>query len=107
MKEWHRGQTLRMTANPHYWRGAPKLKEVDYEVIPDENTLITSMSSHDIDLWYNASATNYPTASKIGDTRAVLTPFTQYAYLGFNTSRPALSDVRSAGRSPTRPTGNA
>ncbi len=93
VKEWHRGQMLRMVANPHYWRGAPKLSEVDYQVIPDENTLATSMQSHDIDLWNNASAATYPTSSKIPDTRAVLTPFTQYAYVGFNLSRPILSDI--------------
>ncbi|MEO7040325.1 MAG: peptide ABC transporter substrate-binding protein, partial [Candidatus Elarobacter sp.] len=92
VQEWHRGQTLRMIANPHYWRGPPKLSAVEYHVIPDENTLTTSMRTHELDLWYNASSTNYPTASKIDGTRAVLTPFTQYSQLGFNTARPLLSD---------------
>jgi peptide/nickel transport system substrate-binding protein len=92
VQEWHRGQTLRMVANPHYWRGKPKLSTVEYHVIPDENTLTTSMRTHEIDLWFNASSTNYPTASKIDGTHPVLTPFTQYSQLGFNVSRPALSD---------------
>ncbi|HWT04942.1 MAG TPA: peptide ABC transporter substrate-binding protein [Xanthomonadales bacterium] len=91
--EWHRGQTLRMVANPHYWRGAPKLTEVDYRSIPDENTLTTSVKTHEIDLWYNASAANYATASKISDTHAILTPFTQYSMIAFNNSRPILADV--------------
>lgn len=91
--EWHRGQVLRMVANPHYWRGPPKLAEVDYSVIPDDNTLLTSMQSHAIDLWYNAPATLYGQASKIPDTRALLTPFTQYARIGFNTSRPIISET--------------
>ncbi len=94
VQEWHRGQTLRMVANPHYWRGAPKLAEVDYRVIPDGNTLVTSVQTHEIDLWYNAEATLYPTASKIAGTHAVLTPFTQYSQIGFNTSRPIVSDPR-------------
>jgi peptide/nickel transport system substrate-binding protein len=93
VKEWHRGQTLRMVANPHYWRGAPKLAEVDYSAIPDENTVLTSMESHAIDLWYNAPATLYGQASKVPDTHAVLTPFTQYSMLGFNTARPLVSDA--------------
>jgi peptide/nickel transport system substrate-binding protein len=91
--EWHRGQTLRMVANPHYWRGPPKLHEVDFRAIPDENTLLTSVRTHEIDLWFSASATTYPTASKIPGTRAVLTPFTQYSLIGFNVTRPLLSDV--------------
>ena len=92
--EWHRGQTLRMVANPHYWRGAPKLAEVDYRVIPDGNTLVTGMRTHEIDMWYNAQATLYPTASKIPGTRAVLTPFTQYSQIGFNSTRPVVADPR-------------
>jgi peptide/nickel transport system substrate-binding protein len=93
VQEWHRGETLRMVANPHYWRGAPKLREVRYRAIPDENTLTTSMQSHEIDLWYNASSTNYPVASKIAATHPSLTPFTQYSRIGFNVQRPALSDI--------------
>jgi peptide/nickel transport system substrate-binding protein len=91
--EWHRGQTIRMIANPHYWRGAPKLKEVQYRAIPDENTLTTGVRTHEIDFWYNAGSTNYPVASKIPGTHVLLTPFTQYSLIGFNTKRPVMSDV--------------
>jgi peptide/nickel transport system substrate-binding protein len=93
VKEWHRGQSLHMVANPHYWRGAPKLSEVIYQAIPDENTLTTSITAHDIDLWYNASAAAYPTASKVPATRAVLSPFVQYGYVGFNLARPITGDL--------------
>ena len=93
VREWHRGETIRMTANPHYWRGAPKLKEVQYRAIPDENTLATGMRTHELDLWLNASSTTYPTASKIEGTRALLTPFTQYSRIGFNVRRPVMRDV--------------
>lgn len=91
--EWHRGQVLRMVANPHYWRGAPKLAEVDYSVIPDDNTLLTAIQSHTIDLWYNAPSTLYGPASKVPGTHAILTPFTQYSQVVFNTARPIVSDI--------------
>jgi peptide/nickel transport system substrate-binding protein len=93
VQQWHRGETLRMIANPHYWRGAPKLSEVDFQTIPDENTLVTSMQSHAIDLWYNAGATLYPIISKLPDTHTILDPFTQYSYIGMNTARGPLRDV--------------
>jgi peptide/nickel transport system substrate-binding protein len=91
--EWHRGQTLRMVANPHYWRGPPKLSEVDYAAIPDENTVLTAIQSHSIDLWANAGATLYGQGSKIAGTHAVLTPFTQYSRIAFNTQRPIMSEL--------------
>lgn len=93
VKEWQRGQMIRMVANPHYWRGAPKLKEVQYRAIPDENTLTTGVRTHEIDFWYNVGATNYPVASKIPATHVVLTPFTQFSLIGFNTKRPVMSEV--------------
>jgi len=62
-----------MVANPHYWRGAPKLAEVDFTSIPDENTLLTTMQSHEIDAWTNAPAALYRQASTIPATRAILT----------------------------------
>ncbi|MBV8580393.1 MAG: peptide ABC transporter substrate-binding protein [Candidatus Eremiobacteraeota bacterium] len=93
VQEWHRGQTLRMVANPHYWRGAPKLREVEYRVIPDENTIVTSLQTHEIDMWYYASATNYASASKIEGTHALLTPFAQYSLLGFNLQREPTSEL--------------
>jgi len=93
VQEWHRGETIRMIANPHYWRGAPKLREVQYRSIPDDNTLATSMRTHELDLWYNASATDYAVASKFDGTHALLTPFTQYSRIGFNVQRPIMADL--------------
>jgi peptide/nickel transport system substrate-binding protein len=92
--EWHRGQTIRMVANPNYWRGRPKLDEVQYRAIPEENTDLTSIETHEIDLWFNASDALYPQAHAIAGTHVVLTPLDWFTLVGFNTSRPNMSDVR-------------
>ena len=91
---WHRGGTIRMVANSTYWRGPPKLKEVDYRAIPDEQTIVTLLKTHEIDLWYNADSALYPLVKNISGTHVDLTPFTWYDQIGFNTVRPALHDVR-------------
>ncbi|HZO95652.1 MAG TPA: peptide ABC transporter substrate-binding protein [Candidatus Baltobacteraceae bacterium] len=92
VKSWQRGEAVRMVANPHYWRGAPKLHEVDFEAIEDENTIATTIRSHGIDLWHNAGATLYPVVKNIPDTHVILSPFTQYSYIGLNGSRGPLRD---------------
>ena len=91
---WHRGEKIRMIANPDYWRGPPKLKEVDYSAIPNEQTIVTQMRTHEIDLWYNASAALYPEIMAIPAARVFLTKFVQYSQIGLNTQRPPLDDVR-------------
>jgi len=94
VEQWHRGSKIVFRANPHYWRGAPKLQTITYEAIPNENTVLTLLQTHAADLDYNSPA------SKIAQTRAVdgfvttLTPFTQYSQLALNTTTPALADAR-------------
>ena len=39
LKEWNHGSSLVFVPNPRYFRGAPKLKEVIWKIIPDVNTL--------------------------------------------------------------------
>ncbi len=91
---YEKGSLIKFVANPHYWRGAPKLKEIDYHIIPAETTLLAQMESHEIDFQYNASAAHYPQLENIPGVRIYKTPFTQYGQLGFNTKVPALSDKR-------------
>jgi peptide/nickel transport system substrate-binding protein len=93
-QEWQRGTIIRMTANPHYWRGAPKLKEVDYKIIPDETTILTQLRTHEADMEFNAPASQTPSFKDITGVHTYLTPFTQYREIGFNLTNPILSDVR-------------
>ncbi|HEY6357307.1 MAG TPA: ABC transporter substrate-binding protein, partial [Vicinamibacterales bacterium] len=51
---WEHGVLITMDANPNYWRGAPKLKRVEYHIIPNENTLLTGLQAHELDFTFNA-----------------------------------------------------
>ncbi len=94
VQEYQKGTIIRMTANPNYWRGAPKLKEVDYQIIPDETTILTQLRSHEIDMEYIAPASQTPSFKELTGYRIYLTPFTQYREIGLNMTNPILSDVR-------------
>ena len=91
---WQRGSKIVFRANPHYWRGAPKLHEIWYSPVSDENTVATLMQSHAADLEYRAAATYYDRLSKIDGYVATLTPFTGYGQLGINVRSPVVADVR-------------
>jgi len=47
---WKRGDSVTLEANPYYWRGTPKLKQIVYKQIPDRNTLLTQLQTGEIDL---------------------------------------------------------
>jgi peptide/nickel transport system substrate-binding protein len=92
--EYQKGSLIRMVANPDYWRGPPKLKEIDYQIIPDENTILTLLESHEIDFEYYAPASQAPQLEAISGYHIYLTPFTQYGQIALNQQHPPLDDVR-------------
>lgn len=57
---WNRGQDVRLVANPDFYLGKPKLNEVIYKILPDENTEETQLQSHEIDMLAVGSGMKWP-----------------------------------------------
>lgn len=91
---WERGSKIVFRANPNYWRGKPKLDRIEYATIPDENTILTELRTHEADLEFNAPAEQYPSLAGIEGVKVTLTPFTSYNQIAFNLRNPILADVR-------------
>ncbi len=88
------GVQIEFVANDAYWRGAPKLRRIDYRIVQSESTLLTLVQSHAVDLDFRADESQAPSLHGIAGTRIVLTPETRFADLGFNAGSPILADVR-------------
>lgn len=91
---WEPGALLDLKANPNYWRGPPKLREVRYQIIPSQNTLFTSVRGHDIDLYYDAPEVQYGTLKSLPGIRVTAVPNMTFEHLEFNCKLPPLDDVR-------------
>ena len=87
-------QSFKFVRNEHYWRGPAKLKEIDYQVVPSDNTLLTLLRAHEIDFYSNASAEQAPVLAGIAGMRIYRTPFKTFLALQFNMAHPALRDLR-------------
>lgn len=93
-QRWDRAQRVVMVANPLYWRGAPKLQEIDYEIIPDLNTSLTEMQSHQLDLWYPVPPSFFATKMQTMSQFAYIEqPSFLFNHMDFNVARPALRDA--------------
>ncbi|TAM74676.1 peptide ABC transporter substrate-binding protein [bacterium] len=91
--QWQRGQHVDLSANPDYWRGRPKLERVVYKIIPDANTMLTQMRSHELDLWVQMNP-NYLQQITGADGVAVMRRPSQYwRHIDCNCEHPALKDV--------------
>jgi peptide/nickel transport system substrate-binding protein len=93
-RSWSHGGEMRFDANPHYFRGVPKIPHVVLKFIPDQNTMVSALRSHDIDLYYTVSTLQAPSVRSLPFTTFAQTPSINYEHLTFNTGRAPLNDVR-------------
>jgi len=88
------GVLVKFVANEHYWRGAPRLREIDYHVVPRGITLLTQLRSHEIDFYPRVAAAQTLLLNAIPDTVIYRHPFSAFYDLGFNQGHPDLRDKR-------------
>ncbi|MFN2459807.1 MAG: peptide ABC transporter substrate-binding protein [Candidatus Velthaea sp.] len=91
---WQRGSSVRMKANPDFYLGKPKLDEVVFKILPDENTMATQMRTHEIDMAVHGTGPFWPQYHNIPGTVAIAPPIYTYDHIDFNLKRPIFGDVR-------------
>jgi peptide/nickel transport system substrate-binding protein len=94
---WNRGQDVRMVANPDFYLGKPKLNEVIYRILPDENTEETQLQTHEIDMLAVGSGMKWPQyASLAADPAnglvAIRVDSFLFTHVDFNLRHPIVSD---------------
>lgn len=95
---WDRASRVVMVPNPLYWRGKPKLQKIVWTIIPDRNTVLTQIQSHQLDLWYPVPGNYFARANAVQGYTAVRLPSFGFNHLDFNITRPKMQDraVREA-----------
>lgn len=93
---WERGNQIEFTRFDDYFLGKPKLKSIVMKLIPDENTEITQLQTHEIDWFFEVSVNAYKELRGMPptDTRIVLTPINGYGAIMFNNAKGPTKDLR-------------
>jgi len=88
--EYKAGDHVIVKRNPKYYGGCPKLAEILFKIIPDENTSLVALRSGDID------ETGVPPKDFHPMKHVNLFKYDDlvYTYLGFNLRSPKFADVR-------------
>ncbi|MBV9270948.1 MAG: peptide ABC transporter substrate-binding protein, partial [Candidatus Eremiobacteraeota bacterium] len=94
MDRWIRGDRIEFSRNEHYFKGVPKLEHIVLHAIPQENTGINQLRTHELDLYSYISEASYNVLRNVPNVRTVITPQNAYRAIYINTQRPLLSDVR-------------
>jgi peptide/nickel transport system substrate-binding protein len=88
---------ITLTANPNYWGGTPKFKQILYRIIPDDNARVAALEAGEIDLTPNVP---YPAADRIAGNKSlqlITTPSLRNFATFFDTDNPKakpLLDVK-------------
>ncbi len=90
---WVRGDHIEYAPFDGYFRGKPKLNAIVVKIIPDENTALNELRTHDVDWYFEASPSMYRILKTLPDVKNVLVDQNSYLGMLINTSRPVLSDI--------------
>ncbi len=98
VKDWQRGSRVVLVANPNYFRGMPKLKEIDYEIITNNNTVLTEMQAKSLDMFYQAPQNMVGQFASLKTFNTWTQPSYLFRHIDFNLTSPKLKDyaVRQA-----------
>jgi peptide/nickel transport system substrate-binding protein len=97
-ESWKRGDSVNMVANPLYFRGMPKLQRIVFKIIPNRNTVMEEMQTHELDLWVTVPPHFEPQLKAIPGVNILMIPSYFFDHLDFNLSHPVMQDpaVRQA-----------
>lgn len=90
---WVRGDRIVLTANPNYFRGAPKIRTLTLLIILDDNTVEAQVKSHEVDLALEIPATVYRDLAGAPGVVRQLVVVPLYNSIDFNLSRAPLDDA--------------
>ena len=90
---WERNDRIVLDANPDYFLGAPKLKEIVIRIVPDSNTQESLLRTHDVDVALEATAALYNNVKNDPQLVRQLVKAPVWIALMANLQRPPLNDA--------------
>ena len=93
-QSWKRGDAVTMVPDPLYFRGRPKLQKILFKIVPDRNTVMTQLETHEIDLWTPVSPAFYDRVKAVQGLTVERYPSYYFGHLDFQNTHPGLDDPR-------------
>src|SRR5579872_594277 len=93
VQSWERNGRLVFVANPHYWRGRPKLSEIVFQAQPSTATELVRFRTHENDAVLDAGAGRLVQYRALEGMRTIQSTSLRLVDAVMNTSRFPFSDV--------------
>ena len=89
---WKRADRVEMVADPNYFGRKPKLQRVIFTIIPDRNTALTQLETHEIDLWALVPAAFFDRVHALPGVATLRQPSYGYNHIDVEMDHGALRD---------------
>ena len=94
LKEWSRKISLVLVANENYWRGAPRIKTIIIQDIPESTDQLLRLKKGDIDVAWDLTAEQANSLKDSSDIYIATTPGQSDEYVGMNAGWGPFKDVK-------------
>ncbi len=90
---WDRGSQIVLRRFDGYFKGRPKLERIEFHIIADDNTILTQLQLHQIDMVDAPPTPLYDRYRALPDVRTTLSPWNAQDVLILNARNPSLNEV--------------
>jgi peptide/nickel transport system substrate-binding protein len=94
LRAWNHGSSLEFSPNARYWRGSPRLRALSYRIVPNPDTLVAQLRTHEVDLIENVPEAQFARVENVPGVAFAKHRIADWRRLAINCSRPGLADVR-------------
>lgn len=91
---WIVGDHLELARNDDFWGTPSRLQQIVFRTIPDAASRLMSLETGEIDVMYMVLPHDIPRLNANPEVNVIRVAATNINYIGFNTARPPLNDVR-------------
>ncbi len=79
------GQYIQFKANPNYWAGSPKIKELVFRIFQSEDTMVAALKKGEIDFADSLASTSFDSLANTPNIKTVAATYTGFDELAMNT----------------------
>jgi peptide/nickel transport system substrate-binding protein len=90
---WKRAGSVELVPDPLYFGRKPRLQRVIFKIIPDRNTVLTQLTTHELDLWIPVPAAFFDRARAIPGIATLRQGSYAYNHIDFELDHGALRDL--------------
>lgn len=94
LSDWRPGIHIRMSANQDWWGGAPSIAEIEFRTVGEGSTRTAEVLTGRADIVTGLPPSDIPRVEASGAATVAMVPSLRSIWMGFNTRKPPLNDVR-------------